>query len=667
MLVGTNEFLEARKFFEEHGLYTKSLPNTYQYKEFWDNELDKCMNGVQKGDLWIPGTYYFYLNYQPILGKDEITGRKKKVFPRFTDADLEYFLIVDRARKEKKGVIMTKPRRTGFSFKHAALVNHEYNFYRDAKCIIAAYESKLSENTMNMCLEGLNFLDANTVWYKPRSPDTREFVKARHQKVVENKPTWVGYNSEIRRLTFQSNPFSSIGLSSNIFLFEEAGLFENILESYNISEPCWRDGEDMIGIPLLYGTAGDMEKGSLQFSEMFYDPERFNLLAFDNIWEEDKPNQKCGWFLPATRNRFGEFKDPKDNKVKPLIDDEGNSNTELALESIIKLRESKKGNPKAFRDTLTQYPLTPAEAFLVSGSNIFPGYLLQERLVELETDKSIYDSYWNVELLVNKDGGIDSTITAKLPITKFPLQHIDDKKGCVQIFEQPYRDRPERGIYIAGIDTYDDDESKTDSLGSCIVMNTLTNRIVAEYTGRPDTAEEFYETCRRLLIYYNAIANYENNKKGLFGYFRNSNALHLLAETPKILKDMNIIRTVYENGNNAIGTNATTEVNIYARGLLKTYLLNQAFNKEDGIKNAHTIPTIPICKELIYWNSNSNFDRVSSLGMLMILREDRAKIVIDTETEDLNKKLDYFDRHWKTLYKPNSYKHPDANNIYGAN
>lgn len=662
MLVGTKEFLEVREYFEKHQMYTKSLPGTYQYKEFWDNEVDKCMNGVQKGDLWIPGPYYFYLNYQPILGKDEITGRKKKVFPKFTDADLEYFKIVDRARKEKKGVIMTKPRRTGFSFKNSALVNHEYIFYRDAKCVIAAFESKLSENTMNMCLEGINFLDANTVWYRPRTPDTREFVKARHQKVVDGKPTWVGYNSEIRRLTFQNNPFSSIGLSSNIFLFEEAGLFENILESYNISEPCWKDGEDMVGIPILFGTAGDMEKGSLQFSEMFYNPNDFNLLAFDNIWEPEKSNQKCGWFLPATRNRFGEYKDPADGKIKPLIDEDGNSNEELARLSIMKLRDSKKNNPKGYRDSITQYPLTPSEAFLVSGSNIFPGYLLTDRLSELETDKSIYDSYWNVEFINKSSGEVEMTISAKKPIDKFPLTSIDDKKGCIQIFEQPYQDKPAYGIYLAGIDPYDDDDSQTDSLGSCIIMNSLTRRIVAEYTGRPETAKEFYENCRRLLLYYNALANYENNKKGLFSYFENNNCTYLLADTPKILKDQEVIRTVYSSGNNSKGTNATVQVNKTAREWLKTWMLEPAYNKEEGVKNANLIPSIPMVKEAIYWNPDGNFDRISALGMLMILLEDRAKIIIEDEEKDINTKIDYFDRHWKNVYRGNSYN-TDSNSF----
>jgi len=647
MLIGTKQFLETRVYFEKHGSYTKALPDTYQYNEFWDEQVKRCMEGYTIGDLWIPGPYYFYLNFYPILGKDEVTGRKTRIFPRFTDVDLEYFLILDKARKEKKGVIMTKPRRTGFSYKNSAVVVHEYNFYKEAKCIIGAYEKKLSENTMNMSLEGLNFLNKNTVWAKPRNPDTREHVMARHQKVVDGVPQWVGYNSEIRRLTFQDNPFSSIGLSANIFLFEEAGLFANIKESYNISEPTWKDGDDMVGLPILFGTAGDMDKGSLQFAEMFYNPEKFNLLAFDNIWDKEKVGTKCGWFLPASRQRLGNYPDPDNkNKLTPLIDEHGNSNEKLALLSIQKFRETKKGDMKAYRDSITQYPLTTMEAFLVKGNNIFPTELAQDRKAELEGNKLITDSFWHADLKQTQEG-VEFKLSDKLPITKFPLQADDDKEGCVHIFEQPYTDNPIYGTYIAGIDPYDDDQSTTDSLGSIFIMHAMTGRIVAEYTGRPQTAKEFYEICRKLLLYYNAIANYENNKKGLFAYFEQKNCLHLLCDTPRILKDQQIISVIRESGNTSKGTNASKEVNKYARMLIREYMLDQAYNKEPGITNTHTIPSIPLLSEIIYWNEDGNFDRVSSLGMLLILKQDRIKIVIEEDEEEHDKFSEFFNRYYK--------------------
>jgi len=311
MLTNTKAFLEARLVFENTGNYTKALPGTYQYNEFWKEEKRRCIEGVTIGNTTIPGTYYFYLNYTRMLLKDEKTGRKTEGFPRFTDVDLEFFSLIERARQEKKGFIMVKPRRTGFSYKNAALVTHEYNFYKNAKCII-------------------------------------------------------------KKITFKDNPFASAGLSSSIFLFEEAGIFSNIIESYNISEPCWKDGDDMIGLPVIYGTGGDMGGGTAAFSEMYYDPERFNLLAFPNEWEADKGNQTCGWFLPSTRQRFGIYTDKETKITEKLVDDDGNSNENAAMKSILAYRETKKGNPQAYRDAVTQYPLTPSEAFLVTSGNMFP-------------------------------------------------------------------------------------------------------------------------------------------------------------------------------------------------------------------------------------------------------------------------------------------------------
>lgn len=664
MLTNTKVFLETREYFLKHHLYTKSVVGTFQYKEFWENERKKCIEGVTIGDLWIPGTYYFYLNYYPILGKDPVTGRKTRIFPQFTDVDLEYFTIVEKAKKEKKGVIMTKPRRTGFSFKNSCLVAHEYNFYRDAKCIIGSFESKLSENTMNMTLEGLNFLDQNTVWFKPRNPDTKEFVKARHQKTVNGVTAWVGYNSEIRRLTFKDNPQSSVGLSASIFLFEEAALFSNIIEAYNYSEPTWKDGNELIGIPILFGTGGDMGGSSDQFSEMFYNPDKFNLLAFDNIWEPEKSEQRCGWFLPATRQRFGTYKDKETKQVIDLVDKDGNSNVEYALKSIMEFRETKKGDPQAYKDAITQYPLTPSEAFLKTSKSPFPLFLIQERLAELETNKSIEDAHWLADLAIENDE-VSFKLSKKERCPKFPINDKNlDLDFPIEIYEQPYQEKPAFGVYIAGIDPYDDDEaSSSDSLGSVIILNTLTNRIVAQYTARPKTAKEFYENTRRLLLYYNAIANYENQKKGLFAYFEQKNCLYMLADTPRILKDEQVMKTVYTTGNNAKGTTASKEVNKYGREAIKTYLYDQAYGKDDGITNTHVIPSKMILKELELWNIDGNFDRVSAMIMLMILKEDRFKIVIDKEEDRAEQQDDFFERHYQE--HKNSYMGVDLN-VFGV-
>lgn len=212
------------------------------------------MEGYTVGGLYIPGTYYFYLNYTQVEKKNEKTGRRQKDFPIFTDVQLEYFLHLENARKKQKGFIFVKPRRIGASYMSGASISHEYTFFPDSKCIISAYQKDLAQNTMKFALNDLNFLDIHTPFGKERNPDRSDYVMARYRKKMDDgREVWAGYMSEIEVITFQDNPFASIGRSSNLFLFEEVGRFDNIISSYNISEPCWKDGDDLIGIPIVQG------------------------------------------------------------------------------------------------------------------------------------------------------------------------------------------------------------------------------------------------------------------------------------------------------------------------------------------------------------------------------------------------------------------------------
>lgn len=47
--------------------------------------------------------------------------------------------------------------------------------------------------------------------------------------------------------------------------------------------------------------------------------------------------------------------------------------------------------------------------------------------------------------------------------------------------------------------------------------------------------------------------------------------------------------------------------------------------------NLHKIRSIGYIKECIAWNSDINADRVSAMGMLMILRADREQRIVDFE------------------------------------
>ena len=179
-------------------------------------------------------------------------------------------------------------------------------------------------------------------------------------------------------------------------------------------------------------------------------------------------------------------------------------------------------------------------------------------------------------------------------------------------------------------DPYDDDTSNTMSLGSIFILDLFTDKIVAEYTGRPLFADDFYEICRRMCLYYNARMNYENNKKGLFTYFSKRNCVYLLTDQLESLSDKQLIKEG-SYGNKAKGTNATEAINNYGRERLRSWLLAPitTIQEVDGKPTEVSIPALftlrsrALIKELINYNQQGNFDRISAMGMLMLLREDR--------------------------------------------
>lgn len=178
-------------------------------------------------------------------------------------------------------------------------------------------------------------------------------------------------------------------------------------------------------------------------------------------------------------------------------------------------------------------------------------------------------------------------------------------------------------------DPYDDDESNTMSLGSVFVLDLWTDRIVAEYTGRPMLAEDFFEICRRLCLFYNGRMNYEYNKKGLFSHFSMRNSLYLLTDVLEFLKEKQMMKDGI--GNKSKGTNASAPINAYSRNLLRSWLLKPIpiIQTVDGEEQEVTVPRLytvrsrALIKELINYNNEGNFDRISAMGMLMLLREDK--------------------------------------------
>ncbi len=400
--------------------------------------------------------------------------------------------------------------------------------------------------------------------------------------------------------------------------------FPRLTDIYNVLTPSVEEGDIVFGQIYMLGTAGDNESDFAGAQEIMYNPKGYRMYALPNVF--DKNNQgrpNFVFFFPGYVNRKG------------CYNEDGVSDVIKALIEILMNRYTKKYNssdPNTIIKVIAEVPITPAEAIVKTGVNMFPVVDLTERLQQLDNNPREFDDVYSGELVMSTRGEVEFRPGSQ-PIREFP--HKDNKiEGAVEIFQLPEIDRttgkPFNSRYILGCDPYDDDASNTMSLGSVFVLDLWTDKIVAEYTGRPLFAEDFYEICRRLCLYYNGRMNYENNKKGLFSYFSKNNCTYLLTDQLEFLRDKQMIKDV-GYGNKAKGTNATLAVNSYAKNLLRTWLLRPTVVVQDvdGEPTEVAIPALfnlrsrAFIKELINFNNEGNFDRISAMGMLMLLREDK--------------------------------------------
>lgn len=229
-------------------------------------------------------------------------------------------------------------------------------------------------------------------------------------------------------------------------------------------------------------------------------------------------------------------------------------------------------------------------------------------------------------------------------------------------------------------DPFDSDVANTLSLGSCLVLDTWTDKLVAEYTGRPMFAEDLYELVRKICLFYNAKCLYESNIKGTFAYFSAHSCTHLLADTPEYLREKQLISSI-GYGNKAKGVHATVPIIKYGFRLIRDWLLKpvQKIEKdaegreiEVSVPNLYNIKNRALLKELIQWNPNGNFDRVMSLVQLMLYREEKM-ILFQGDMKKRNtpssgmERDDYWDKNYPGKKKFNQTMPMDEEGLIWTN
>lgn len=652
----TDKFRQAAIFFQQHGCYTLAPRGTTDYNKYWEQETDRCLNGYTAPDgEGITGYNYFYLNYSPImrLKEEEYTDREGNLrkrrqrileFPSFWDYDYYYFCAIEQAELEGKHMAVLKCRQRGYSFKGGSMLVRNYMLIPGSKNFAIASEQKflIGDGLLTKAWQIMDFIDKHTAWAKQRLVSTR-MERTSGYKITDEfgKQTEQGYLSSITGITLKNDPERVRGTRAKLVLWEEGGKFPSLLDAWRIEQPSVEtDDGKAFGLMIAFGTGGTEGASFEGLKELFYKPKSYNVLSFPNIWDEGRENTECAFFVPAYSNL--ESFDDDGNQV--YMDKDGNSYKEKAIQNLIDQRNKVKdggASQQSIDRFISERPIRPAEAVLELGKNIFPRKLLMDQLTRIRTNKKLQSMKHIVDLEWDGNGQVKTTEKPSGDITNYPLKKGDKPHGSVVIWEYPVKDPP-LGLYIGGCDPYDHDDSFTNSLGSTFIFKRVrageawADVIVAEYSGRPDTAEEYYENVRKLLTFYNARLLFENERKGIYPYFTNKHCDYLLADQPdkiisEVFKDSKVQRRK--------GCHMTKQIRAYGEGLILEWLLDEF---EEGHPNVERVYSEPLIEELIENDGVRNVDRVIALCMVMIYREELYQVKVSSAKEQ-NKQVELFE------------------------
>lgn len=647
MFKHTDRLRPAALHFMKYGFYTDALKGTKDYFDYWDSERERCLYGYELDELKITGFHYFYLNYCPIdRSVEEILpdgtkiARRERTFPAFYDGDWKYFNAIDECRKTNKHMTVLKARRKGYSYKASSMLARNYFHLRNSKNYVFAGQKEfiIGDGLLSKAWEILSFVDDNTAWTQPRLRDREMNKMSGYKKNVNGADVELGMKSMIMGVSLKDAPDKVRGKAGELIFFEEAGAFPGLLKAWEVAMPTMRQGANTLGTMIAFGTGGTEGADFEGMEELFYNPESYDCLAFDNIWDDGAMGTQCGHFVPIYENLEG------------FIDDAGNSLRDSAVEFEEINRNKKKGtnDPKAYDQYVAEHPLNPREATLQVSSNLFDISSLQQHYNKIKVGK-LHNIGTNGKLFYGKGNKIEFKIDGDAkPILRYPHRKEDALTGCITIYEGPYKnsqDQVPHNLYLVCHDPYGQNQSAdSSSLGAAYVIKRVNNisrpddLIVASYVGRPHSQDEYNRNLFMLADYYNAKIGFENDRGAVIHYAKQHRKLHKLQEEFEML-DKKDLRS--KNVKRQYGMHTTEARKRQGELYIRDWLNTVRSTQEDGttVLNMHKIYDLALLQELIKFNHKGNFDRVMAfmIGMYHtreLYNAEVKEILEDRSTDD---------------------------------
>lgn len=598
------------------------VPSTDKEKSKW-TELNKKLKKLTKDSE----EYIKTKNQRDKISQDVLDRLGLFVKPHLDYLNGGYHFIVGKARRK------------GYSFKNGIIIANLYNTVRNKLTLIGAYEKKFIEQTMEKTLGFLNFFNEHTGFSKNRLIDKKDFIKSGYVEEINGVNVEKGYKSVIdAKRTFKDNADAMRGVDALFILLEEAGAFDNLAQSYNAIVPSLTAGSKITGQICIIGTSGDMEKGTVDYADMFYNPLAYGLMPFVNIWDDNAENTVCGFFHPVVWNMEG------------FYDKQGNSDIKKALEWENARRKRLLENSSSsilLHRHMQEFPLCPAEAFsMASHSEIVCVEELRNRLNKIQAKSLHIKKGIPVTLVYNQD---KTKVIAKPDLNNVlnPIYNYkpktNDLNGAVVIYEFPSENVPQN-FYKIGYDPYR--QNNGTSLSAITVFKghwrgeKTKYKIVAEYYGRPQNSDMVNEIALKLAMLYNTQVMVENEVTHPITYFERKKELKYLAAQP----DRAISNSIQSSKvDRKYGCHMTDKIKEDCIKYTNDWLLN---GYEDDFGNTLSVIDEIDCpgfiEELLMYNRKGNFDRVSSFFMCMMqLQEQELEKEYSSSVSRLEEVISY--------------------------
>jgi hypothetical protein len=675
------------------GRYTGAKRGSSEYDKFrrreeyfryygYDAMCKKTLDGkIEK--LHITGEHYNFINYGRIMLLDESKIRKgllnvakEESIPIFIDAQYWYFKSKEFAKLNSFHFIVGKARRGGYSYMEAIDSANIVNLIPKITVIHGAFDKKYltqGNSISGMARTQLNFYEQSTPFnrcgykkhkqgfYYPSGLLKKDLEEIKlGYKYIDG--TEGGYLSKILAISFFNNKDAAIGKDGIRIKLEELSNFENFDGVMGVLEPTTRTGSYTTGFIVAFGTGGSEEGKWIIFERNFYNPMRHKFLMFENVWDKDRRNTVCGFFKPYWWGLQGTINN------KYALDEDGNSNYDVAIEISKNERRIKFEDGDVTESDFTlycgQYANHPSEAFSGSTSGIFSSQDLSNHISDVLSNSA--HKYYSDGVLGVVDGVVqfisnDSIKANKLDyeihpyVDDVPVKGGQDVHGCVRIWHHPNIPNGEKGTDIyygiadpVAIDKNKDSIGVKDSLNSFQIWmqprrgtRTTGDILVATYRGRKDRTEDTDRIFLYMLIYYNCRGLVEINRGNLKSNFNKWGRSHMLYRNPLRMLEQLERDGYVDESNIPIGLNMSGSLKDDTLLQLKSFIYTMyTTDADDTIRFIlHDISEISILRELDKFDVNGNFDTLSALLLLMVLR---AYILAITK-EDVDKALNMND------------------------